>query len=165
MLTELDEYWNSGTSAWVNSHRYTYTYDANGNSITGKFEAWSSGNWTLNITDLPLYSNNNYIYDVYATRYEATYKSFTTGISEIAQNAQMLIYPNPSSDFITISLKNVENTHASIKIYNTNGSLVYTNTLNSNNQQINVSSFKAGIYFVELLSDNKTERQKIIINR
>ena len=42
-LIELSKDWVNGR--WVNSYRYTSTYDANGNKLTYLYENWVNGQW------------------------------------------------------------------------------------------------------------------------
>jgi len=71
------------------------------------------------------------------------------------------IYPNPSTDIIHISGVNEEN--YVVKIYNIQGQLI--NEIPSNTQNIDVSYFSSGIYFLILETEsNKKVTQKFIKN-
>lgn len=59
------------------------------------------------------------------------------------------IYPNPANDFIEVN-----GCKGLIKIFNTTGSLVWSGMVDSN-QQIHVSDFKSGIYFLSCGSMTK----------
>ena len=152
MLTDIREQWQ--TNAWVNYSRYTYTYDTNGNSITGKYEKWQ-GNWQPDITVLNLYSNKNIIYNVDTVyRYQASYKSFTSGIPEIAANSNLIVYPNPATNNITIE----SSQQAVIEILNIQGQLIKSVAANVNKTNIDISALLSGVYLVEV----KTEKEVVI---
>ncbi len=73
-------------------------------------------------------------------------------------------YPNPVNDLLTIAFKESQSL-VTIVIYNIQGQKVYDRILDiqSNSTQLNVSNYKAGIYFVKVSSRTKTNTQKIII--
>jgi len=50
-------------------------------------------------------------------------------------------------------------------IYSLNGSLVKAENLQNNQQEINISKLNAGIYIVEIESENVSRRQKLVIQR
>lgn len=73
------------------------------------------------------------------------------------------VYPNPANDFIKISLLNpAEN--VSVKIFNSNGSTIYSTITSSTNEiNINTLNFDKGLYFVQVISLNKTYSGKFIV--
>ncbi len=81
---------------------------------------------------------------------DAVYESVFTNIN---------IAPNPVSDKLIIEgIPN--NTTASI--YNGNGSLIGSYEINNFNNQIDFTNIEAGIYFIQLVSDNQRIVKKII---
>jgi len=82
------------------------------------------------------------------------------GVNEISAN-NFKCYPNPATDVI-----NVQSVDAlmSIRIFNISGQLVYeANSTGSNLQSIDVSSYKKGIYFMELNTKAETQQIKIVV--
>ena len=71
--------------------------------------------------------------------------SFSTGVTDISVN-RLSIYPNPSTDFITVS---AESKFDILKTYDINGrevmNIYFTPTIE---KLINVSQLKSGVYFV-----------------
>lgn len=65
-------------------------------------------------------------------------------------NSELTVYPNPSSDSITVT---GIPSGASYTILNTSGNTVLNGSINSNNS-INVSSLSDGIYFISLNDSN-----------
>jgi hypothetical protein len=84
---------------------------------------------------------------------------YTTAINEETSGLQ--IYPNPANNILTIVSHTVgiEN----INIYNLNGQLVLNKKLNNNHNTINVSSLEAGIYIIDILSENTSVKRKLVI--
>jgi len=79
------------------------------------------------------------------------------GINE--NNSKIKIYPNPAQNFVNI--ENAQN--SSINIYNAIGALVYTVNSKNETTKIDVSSFDAGIYFLEISNQKETVKQTITI--
>ena len=150
VLITLTEQWQ--TNAWVNSYRDTYTYDANGNSITGKYETWQA-NWHPNSFYLYLYSNKNVIYGVNCYRYQASYKSFNSGIPEIAANSSLIVYPNPSNGSVTLQYELPKNeTEGELILYNMQGTEVKRYKVDNTFKDILLDNTQlpAGTYFYQL---------------
>ena len=75
------------------------------------------------------------------------------------------IYPNPASDHLTISTNDTKNIPVNVKIFNLTGQEVYNdNYLNVSNHNINLSSFKEGMYFVKISSNNINKTEKVLIS-
>ncbi|OFX27463.1 MAG: hypothetical protein A2033_18245 [Bacteroidetes bacterium GWA2_31_9] len=80
-------------------------------------------------------------------------------------NANINVFPNPSASSITIDIQKAENEQTSIEILSLNGSVIYKNNLPSQQtkQNIDISSFSKGVYFVTVKSSTFTETRKLII--
>lgn len=77
------------------------------------------------------------------------------GIDEYLNESNIDIFPNPTNGMLSIkSLKNVK----SIKVFDAQGKRVEVNT---QNQSIDLSSYQAGLYFIEVEFDNALVRKKI----
>jgi hypothetical protein len=72
-------------------------------------------------------------------------------------NRQMLIYPNPTSDFINVSLKNVKSKSGTFFIYNSQGRLLQTLQADDLgvSYQIQLENMQSGIHKVVLMTDNQ----------
>ena len=75
------------------------------------------------------------------------------------------IYPNPASDFVTLVIDRNSNADLILNIYNIMGSLVKTELLKHNQQQINIGDLSNGIYMIEIKSKGLIGNQKLIIKR
>ncbi len=82
----------------------------------------------------------------------------TTNPSTISK---LRIYPNPTSNFITVETNN-RNSNVVYSLYDISGKLLHANkTLNVNNQ-IPLQSLATGIYMLQLHMDGETSMRKII---
>lgn len=86
-------------------------------------------------------------------------------IAELFENKSISVFPNPANDIFTLNIAENIKSYLTLNIYNIMGSLVKTETLKQNQQQINVGDLSNGIYMVEIKSKGLTERQKLIIQR
>ncbi|WP_167610980.1 alpha-amylase family glycosyl hydrolase [Maribellus sediminis] len=85
-----------------------------------------------------------------------------TDVERLEQtNAELRVYPNPASSFITIS---ADEDMSEIQLYNLQGKLIYQQSKIGDKQtQIPVQDYVSGIYLVRVVLDNTIKTQKIII--
>ncbi|PHS67298.1 MAG: hypothetical protein COB12_03885 [Flavobacterium sp.] len=69
---------------------------------------------------------------------------------EILDN-QLKVYPNPTSNLITIELTNNYSSTITYKLYNLLGELIYTSESNSQLFRIDMSDLSRGVYLLELI--------------
>ncbi len=134
----------------------------------GVLESEDGETW-LNITD-GLTTANVYHFEVdYAGRYHInTYEGHfisKTPISVEEQNSnfenapEFSIFPNPSSDFITLSYKN---TFDSIEIFDISGRKYEVNT---DSKQIDISNLPSGTYFLKIKSEGNAYLKQFVVAR
>lgn len=90
-----------------------------------------------------------------------------TDLMEISYPGKLKIYPNPGSGNVTITGINENNTSAQLRLYGVDGSLIMSETLTGKQQdEINFdfSFLSAGIYFPEIISEQKKYSGKLVIN-
>lgn len=68
------------------------------------------------------------------------------------------IYPNPATNNVNINKK------GQLYIYDIQSRLIYSNN-NFEGGNVNLSSYKSGLYLVKIISDNKVYTKKLIINK
>lgn len=88
------------------------------------------------------------------------FNSNALGMEETTSN-KTKIAPNPFSEEVTIQLSNTDTT-TKATIFDVTGKALLTFELNSENNTINLSELSNGIYFCELVSNNKRETIKLI---
>jgi hypothetical protein len=88
----------------------------------------------------------------------------TIGINELlADNSNLLVYPNPATSIINISIGESHNQQAIISLYDNMGRTVKTVITSNNQLTINRDGLSNGIYFVSVFIDNKRVTSKLII--
>jgi hypothetical protein len=87
----------------------------------------------------------------------------TSPVSYIKNSLELTIFPNPADkNTVRISINVNSNSIASLKIYDLRGQILQEGRVDQF-ADIDVSSLKAGVYFAEVILDNKRGVQKIII--
>ncbi len=72
---------------------------------------------------------------------------------------------NPAKDLLNFDISLSKETHATITIENMLGQVVYTKQTSQNPNQLNISTFVSGVYFVEVKSNNTINSTKLIIQK
>ena len=127
---------------------------------------------TNSITLTGLVAGNYYIWQVQAVcSIAGTTVGASSALSAIATFAtpSFLIYPNPTSKYVNVSLSLEKQSNTSILLRDSYGQVVYS-SLNlaqegTNNFEIDTSSLSAGLYFLSIQTDSYSSTSKIIIAR
>ncbi|MGE0076402.1 MAG: beta strand repeat-containing protein [Bacteroidales bacterium] len=126
---------------------YTVTLAAGTTTVPTITAAANSSYATVSIADASSLSEST---NVLVTAEDGTTKTYTvnfkvnsTGIDTPASSS-VAIYPNPTTDFINIVCDNAKTPY--ISVYSLTGSLLYSGRTN----QVDVSSFVAGMYLVDV---------------
>lgn len=78
-----------------------------------------------------------------------------TGVSEKKIKDLITVYPNPSNGIINIDLSAIQNDNPTIYLLDMLGKKIKIQpSLNSSTSTIDISSYKKGVYFVKVVSDN-----------
>lgn len=159
---------------WGNNDAFLTNYDLNGNvnwakgfGGTGSDVCWGLGFSNSDIYLTGYFSSTSASFgsitlstnggaDMYLTKL-----SLATGIEEFNLNNYLTAYPNPSYGNMELSFK--ENIlKGNIYIFNSTGSLVYSDEFNGNQKSI-PSKFSHGVYFVKVSNSEKTWTSKFLI--
>ena len=191
LTSKLKSDWNTNTNSWIFSSKYEYTYDANNNLYTYIYSNWdtSTNSWilyskyeltydlTISIDNVlapynmyvgsnnPILSYFNYNYngsDFVLYGKEIFYYSDITGINELTDNCNVLIYPNPANDYLMINTTINEN--LKIEIYTIRGQNVLSAecTNNASQMRIDISQLPAGIYFIRIANNQNNITKKFV---
>jgi hypothetical protein len=95
-----------------------------------------------------------------------TLTGITTSAPELStKNTLFNLFPNPTSDNVTLNINNENNEYFEVNIYGIMGELISKELLQQKQQQMNTGNLSNGIYIVEIKSGEWTEKQKLIIQR
>ncbi|MBL6874051.1 MAG: T9SS type A sorting domain-containing protein [Flavobacteriales bacterium] len=132
-----------------------YTYEWNTGETTQSILPDSSGTYYCIVTDANGCQDwsNQYVYT-------------STSISELSSN-KMLVYPNPTQGILNIEFNNFDNRYTSLTIVNILGDEVYKEKLDNTSikysNQLDLSEYSNGIYFVKFSSIEKVITKKLIL--
>jgi S-ribosylhomocysteine lyase LuxS involved in autoinducer biosynthesis len=88
-------------------------------------------------------------------------KSFTiTGIDEYNKNNEIRIYPNPTTNIISIAIDC--DGLKSVQILNLNGILLIEETFKGNQKTIDISGLNTGAYLISIKTEDDRNVQKLI---
>ena len=79
----------------------------------------------------------------------------------------LLVYPNPSTGVVHITINNLEGKKVELSVLNVIGSVMYRETLTELNDRysktLDLSKFANGLYYVRLETDNSSQMCKLVI--
>lgn len=91
------------------------------------------------------------------------YSQLPTGTPDVSRQAALVLYPNPASDAVKISLDiNVFN---SVQVVDLAGNTVLHTNIDKNITSLNVSHLQNGVYFVRAIGTGGIQTQKLVISR
>ena len=97
------------------------------------------------------------------TEAEAISRFVTDGCytgTESFPRSEISVYPNPVHEFITIRAANPE--HLSVEITSANGQLIASTEMDGTILQLDLSSFRNGVYFIAIRSRDFLTTRKIV---
>ena len=77
------------------------------------------------------------------------------------EGGSISIYPNPASDKLNIVVTG--NNTTAVKMTSSSGKVVYTNTFNETELQVDVTAMETGIYILEVSSGHEKKTEKLIV--
>lgn len=166
ILSETFINWLGDT--WVNDSRKNYTYDTNGNALSGINEKWQGGSWIPDMQTSYLYYKREYlcILNISVYRYDATYRSFTSGVDDLKKNRNFFsISPNPANDQISIDLGKNCLDRAEMTITDLTGKTIRKENLKMQHSRFDLSDLENGVYFVNIIMNNRLATEKLIIQK
>jgi hypothetical protein len=84
--------------------------------------------------------------------------------SGITSQENISVYPNPAGNKLTVLIP-APSDNTVISIYDTGGKLVHTGRLNNATNDLNISSFRAGLYLVRILRNGTIIKSVKIIKQ
>lgn len=94
------------------------------------------------------------------------YEIYTLSIQETAFNISLIAFPNPTTDQLTLQIKNYNNEKLMYRLYDLQGRLLDNGTLKTQQTQIDMSSVPSAIYFLNVVNkqNKKIQSFKILKN-
>jgi hypothetical protein len=126
--------------------------------VPDKSGSYTCRRWPIGGVDLP--------FDPYPCGWPTDKYNFKiTGIDEISAD-DWTVVPNPSNTTCTVVIKNTKRDNMTIRIIDALGAEVYTTTMEAgrNKDQIDVSSYAAGVYHIIISSAEYQGVKRLIVN-
>lgn len=81
--------------------------------------------------------------------------------------AEIVVYPNPTTDYVNIKLKDLESTNEkrSYQLYDIQGRLIKQSTINDTETQVSLSGLRTSIYILKVNFNNKAFQSFKILKR
>ena len=79
------------------------------------------------------------------------------------------MFPNPSSENVSLYFSSTKTENISLEIFDISGKKVFVKNINSiagtqQNETINTTNFRKGIYTISLKGNNTLKTEKLIVN-
>jgi hypothetical protein len=91
--------------------------------------------------------------------------TITVGIDGVTSNFSpaLRMYPNPAKDKLNLELINMPERTSVVSIFNVTGSIVFNTELSNEVNEIDISGFDSGLYFIKVDSGKRSFTQRIQI--
>ena len=147
-----------------------YKTTANGNDYFGNPIALSLGENTITVSAVNFdravkfqFSSGDVEFDALSLNEEDTdcvTNSSSMGIYAIDTKFKIKLFPNPTSDNLTISLEGVDN--ANVSIINSQGKILIQESFVFDKDKISLSNYQSGIYFVKIMTSDGNKQLRVI---
>jgi len=133
-------------------------------SATGGDASGSGGTVAYSVGQI-VYSTSTGTTGSVAQGVEQAYEISSVGIKETALNISLSIFPNPTSDYLTLKVEDYNNEALSYYLIDEQGKLVLNQQITNQDTQVAMSTLARGAYFINVLQANKKiQTFKIIKN-
>lgn len=96
---------------------------------------------------------------------EQAYEIYSVGIKETTLNISLSVFPNPTSDFLTLKVEDYNNEALNYTLLDEQGRLVFNEQITTQDTQVAMSTLARGAYFINIGQTNKKiQTFKIIKN-
>jgi hypothetical protein len=79
-------------------------------------------------------------------------------------DGEILVFPNPSSGWVTVEIRSESQSENNIEILDLSGKVVYKSAFRENKTTIQTAEFRKGIYYIKITSNGRTYGYKLIFN-
>jgi hypothetical protein len=132
-------------------------------TVTAQQSVTVSGNNTTGSGGSSSYSVGQVIYvSNYGTNGNITqgvqqpYEISTLGIDELPEmNLQFLAYPNPTNDFLTLSIENYNTDNLKYQLFDITGKTLENNKLTGSRTNIDMTNYGSALYFLKITENNR----------
>ena len=89
----------------------------------------------------------------------------TTGVNQTAINLEMTVYPNPTTNYLTLKVENEQIESLTYQVIDLQGKVIENKKVTADNTTIKMEALPKATYFLKVTDNNKTVKTfKIIKN-
>lgn len=89
----------------------------------------------------------------------------TTGVDETSINLEMIVYPNPTTDYLTLKIQSEEFKSMSYQLIDMQGKIIESEKLTTNTTSIKMEGLPKSTYIVNIIENNKPIKTFNIIKK
>lgn len=159
---------NSKLSVFVNNTEITYYYYKSdtepGNIYPGLDDGAQKSVGSFDFYSLADTSNNNSYYSSYYIDDVKVTTENVNGINNVEKNSNLVsLYPNPSNDYITLSMKDEKIT--GVEVFNVAGQKVLNAQPNAPQAKLNIQNLASGIYTARVSTKAGTFTKEFVVKK
>jgi hypothetical protein len=150
-------------------YRMTITCETEGASIYYSIDGTDPDESSYEYTSgVPFHLNVHYLVKAIAMKEGmnnsaiATYDYDPVGINQYELRDNLIVYPNPAVNNVTISAKDENLMIEKVELFNIYGQLMNTVTVNDSRTEVSVSALATGTYFAKVFTANGVVSMPII---
>ena len=133
-------------------------------SASGGYATGSGGSVAYSVGQI-VYTTHTGTTGSVAQGVEQAYEIYSVGIKETTLNISLSVFPNPTSDFLTLKVEDYNNEALNYTLLDEQGRLVFNEQITTQDTQVAMSTLARGAYFINVLQANKKiQTFKIIKN-
>ena len=133
-------------------------------SATGGDASGTGGSVAYSVGQI-VYSTSTGTTGSVAQGVEQAYEIYSVGIKETTLNISLSVFPNPTSDFLTLKVEDYNNEALSYNLIDEQGKLILSKQITNQETQVAMSTLARGSYFINIVQTNKQiQTFKIIKN-
>jgi len=143
----------------------------------GLFTSSNQSEWTLfeapinysssedpDSMNIVILSSDTSIFDAGSTLYvDNIFLDITSNVSPVILENEIIIFPNPAQEILTINLKSYNFESVNYSLINATGQIILYSKFHSQEELIDISKLDPGMYFVKITSRNNPPFTKSII--
>lgn len=145
---------------WVSFAQAQESTNASGGDATG-----TGGTASYSVGQV-VYTTNTGSTGSVAQGVQHAYEIFTVGIKETELNISLTVFPNPTTENLTLQISDYNNEQLSYQLFDMQGKQLSNGQITAQKTQINMNSLPTATYFVNVVNqeNKKVQSFKIIKN-
>ena len=142
---------------WANFAQAQESANSSGGDATG-----SGGSIAYSVGQV-VYTANTESNESVAQGVQLSYEIFTIGIKETKLNITLTVFPNPTTESLTLQISDYKNEKLSYQLFDMQGKQIINGHITANQTQLNINGLKSATYFLNVLNQENKKIQSFKI--